>query len=110
MCVGLAAQQQSPDSTPKYSVIQLRPLGGPQSNVPPYAHDISSQQAMIGTADTGDLDPNFPNSNFLIGQDLYIQHAAVTQYMVRTDLGALPGPKQQCCAVDQCDRYRGGDF
>ena len=91
ICAALAAQEQAPAPSPGYTVVWMGTLGGPQSNVPPFAHDISGQDAMIGTADTGDLDPNFPNSNFLIGQDPYIQHAAVSQHSVRTDLGALPG-------------------
>ena len=92
LCAGLAAQPSTPAPAPKYSVVWLNTLGGPHSTVTAYAHDISGQDAMIGTADTGDLDPNFPNSNFFIGQDPYIQHAAMTQHGVRTDLGALPGP------------------
>ncbi len=46
---------------------------------------------MVGSADTGQFDPNFSNPNYLVGQDPYLQHAVVTQGFVQQDLGALPG-------------------
>jgi probable HAF family extracellular repeat protein len=91
MSVSLTAQQQIPTGQPKYTVIDMGTLGGPQSNVTAYAAVVSSQQAMVGGADTSTRDPNYPNFNYLLSQDPFVQHAVVTQYGIRTDLGTLPG-------------------
>ena len=94
----VSAQQQqtsAPAGPPKYSAVPLGTLGGTQSNVGGFSQIVNSQDAMVGNADTGDLNPNYANYNFLIGQNLYIQHGVVTQHFLRQELGALPGGLNQ---------------
>jgi probable HAF family extracellular repeat protein len=45
----------------------------------------------VGLADTSILDPNYPNSNPLVGADPFIQHGFRWRKGTLTDLGALPG-------------------
>ncbi len=91
VALSLIAQQQNPSPPPVYSASALRPLGGRQSNVIGFARLISNHQAMVGSAETANLDPNYPNANGLIGANVFTQHAAVIQHAIRTDLGVLPG-------------------
>jgi probable HAF family extracellular repeat protein len=94
--VGLTVQaQDKPLNPPQFTAVPLGTLGGVSSNVGAFSEIVNSQEAMVGNADTGVLNPNYTNYNFLIGQNLYIQHAMVTQYFLRQDLGALPGGPNQ---------------
>jgi probable HAF family extracellular repeat protein len=81
-----------------YKLIVIGTLGGPNSYGDPGAGgaNISNRGMAVGTADTANLDPNFPNFNpnlsgTLGGVDPFIFHVFQTRGGVPVDLGALPG-------------------
>jgi probable HAF family extracellular repeat protein len=99
ICISLTAQNASPANPPKYIAIEMRPLGGRQSNFSPFSHVLSNQEALAGSGDTADFDPNFHNQNVLTGENIFVQHAAMLRHGITTDLGALPGALNNSMAI-----------
>ena len=74
---------------PRYKLIDLGTLGGPQSYVympNNYAPVLNDRSTVAGWADTSTTDP-FPA--FCFNEDCYVSHAFQWHAGVRTDLGAL---------------------
>jgi probable HAF family extracellular repeat protein len=80
-------------AAPKYTLTDVGTFGGPQAflNLPGFP--ITSQGAVLGTADTTIADSDYPNFNpFIVGvADPVLLHAFAWQDGKLTDLGALPG-------------------
>ena len=75
-----------------YVLVDPGTFGGP-SNLfnGPASTLVSDKGVMLGTADTGISDADYPNNNPLEGQDPYIQHGFEWSKGRLTELGALPG-------------------
>ncbi len=84
--VPLAAQHT------RYKLIDIGTFGGPQSfSFFGQARSLNNGGTLVGFADTSTPDPNYPNSNPLVGADPFIEHGVSWRKGTLTDLGALPG-------------------
>jgi probable HAF family extracellular repeat protein len=86
------AAQAGPAPSP-YTLVDPGTLGGPQSFMNLPGSPTTSSGALIGTADTGVADSDYPNFNpFIVGfPDPFTAHAFSYENGRMTDLGALPG-------------------
>lgn len=93
--VQFAGQQRQSARQPRYKIVDLGTLGGPQSfTFFGDAKPMNNRGATVGQADTTVPDPNYPNFNPYLGSgspDAFIEHAFKWQDGVLSDLGALPG-------------------
>lgn len=87
---GAAAAVTTPGA-PRYALIDVGTFGGPHAELNGPAIQITSQGAVLGTADTTVVDNDFPNFNPFAGPDPFIEHAFEWQNGELRDLGALPG-------------------
>jgi probable HAF family extracellular repeat protein len=79
-------------AAPHYALIDVGTFGGPNAELDGPAVQITSQGAVLGTADTTIADSDFPNFNpFIGGPDPVLKHAFAWKDGELTDLGALPG-------------------
>lgn len=90
---GLAAPAGSAQAPRPYRLIDAGTLGGPQSFINFPGIPITPRGALLGTADTGVADSDYPNFNpFVIGfPDPFTAHAFSYRNGHMSDLGALPG-------------------
>jgi len=76
----------------RYKLIDIGTFGGPQSfSFFGQARSLNNGGTLVGFADTSTPDPNYPNSNPLVGADPFIEHGFSWRKGTLTDLGALPG-------------------
>jgi probable HAF family extracellular repeat protein len=100
--LGSAAHQRP------YALIDVGTFGGPHAELNGPAVQITSQGAVLGTADTRIADGDSPNFNPFLGgaANPVLQHAFAWQHGKLTDLGALPGNNSS--AVFEVNRGRVG--
>lgn len=90
----LTAQQRdhkAPQHILHFKFVDLGTLGGPTSLVQGGSIVANNREMVAAVADTADSNPNFENFNPLLGQDLFVSHAAIWSNGKLRDLGALPG-------------------
>jgi probable HAF family extracellular repeat protein len=73
---------------PRYKIIELRTLGGPNSFQTAPGQTVNNRGEVIAFADTPVPDPFTPNC---LQSDCLVNHAIKWHKGVRTDLGSLPG-------------------
>jgi probable HAF family extracellular repeat protein len=91
----LSAQdnRESSNSQPRFKLIDLGTLGGPQSwTYGESTRSLSNDGIVGGLGDTAVLDPNPIQNPYVIFNDGYLHHGFRWENGVKTDLGALPGP------------------
>jgi len=92
--IQLSAQDNSEKSNhqPRYKLIDLGTLGGPQSwTYGESTRSLSSDGIVGGLADTATLDPNPIQNPYVVFNDGYLHHGFRWENGIKTDLGALPG-------------------
>ncbi|HTS36018.1 MAG TPA: hypothetical protein VMH04_10125 [Candidatus Solibacter sp.] len=83
--------QQSKTKPHRFRYVDLGTLGGPTSSIDGGGGTANNRGMFIPNADLSIQNPNFNNFNPYLGQDAYVNHAALWSHGVLTDLGALPG-------------------
>lgn len=93
LAASTSSAQAAKPAPRSYRLIDAGTLGGPQSFINFPGLPITRNGALIGTADTGVADSDYPNFNpFVIGlPDPFTAHAFSYRNGRMTDLGALPG-------------------
>jgi probable HAF family extracellular repeat protein len=93
LVVAAAGTAQPGKSPTAYTLVDPGSLGGPQSFMNLPGSPTTASGALIGTADTGVADSDYPNFNpFIVGfPDPFTAHAFSYRNGRMTDLGALPG-------------------
>lgn len=94
LMLDLAAPTRATPAThsPAYVAIDVGTFGGPHAELNGPAVQITSQGAVLGTADTTVADTDYPNVNPFFGDpNPFLEHGFVWQRGQLTDLGALPG-------------------
>jgi probable HAF family extracellular repeat protein len=91
------AQEEERIPKPRYRLVDLGTLGGPNSGFFEFNNYLNAHRALATScSDTANLDPAFPNVNPWFDNSPYIQHAfRATPEGIR-DLGALPGGTSSC--------------
>lgn len=93
--LAIPARQATAQASPRYIAIDLGTFGGPNAALDLPGVPITSQGAVLGTADTTIPDTDYPNfnpfENIENAPDPYIEHAFSWQNGHLNDLGALPG-------------------
>jgi probable HAF family extracellular repeat protein len=91
MAIQLLAQDNAPNNhQPRYRVVDIGTLGGPQSMTFGLTGSLNAPGTFVANADTSTPDPN-PNVNlYFSSYDGYFRHAVRLQRGIVTDLGTLP--------------------
>jgi hypothetical protein len=95
LLIGFAGAAQASTQDP-YKLADPGTLGGPSSYLDEPGMPITSNGAILGTADTTVLDPDLPASEF---SDGYVQHAFVWARGQLIDLGALARASENNSAI-----------
>jgi probable HAF family extracellular repeat protein len=96
------AADARPLHTPRYRLVDVGTLGGPNAEVDGPARQITASGAVLGLADTSVPNDDYPNDGFC-GDHALIGHAFSWQHGRLTDLGALPGTN--CSAVYEVNAH-----
>ena len=103
-CLSVTSATALASAAPGYALTDVGTFGGPQAfpNLP--GVPITTDGAILGTADTTIPDNDFPNFNpFVVGSaDPVLPHAFAWRHGQLKDLGALPG--NNASAVFQVNR------
>jgi probable HAF family extracellular repeat protein len=92
----ITAQNHDPHQQPRYRLVEVGTLGGPNSFVNPFNNNLNKDRPLLtNCADTAQLDPDFPDDNPFLNSP-YIQHGYRWSSGRLTDLGALPGGTSSC--------------
>jgi hypothetical protein len=93
----LYAQEKESSQKPRYRLVDMGTLGGPNSGFFEFNNFLNAHKALATScSDTANLDPAFPDVNPLFANSPYIQHAFRATPEGITDLGALPGGTSSC--------------
>ena len=92
--VPLAAQHT------RYKLIDIGTFGGPQSfSFFGQARSLNNGGTLVGFADTSTPDPNYPNSNPLVGADPFIEHGFSWRKGTLTGPRCIAWHQQQQCVM-----------
>jgi len=86
-----AKTSSTTSAAPHYALIDVGTFGGPDAGLDLPGRPITSQRAVIGTADTTTRDADSSTNSLLGVADPFVSHAFSWQDGHLTDLGALPG-------------------
>jgi probable HAF family extracellular repeat protein len=96
LSIDLTAQDSAARHQPRYRLVDVGTLGGPNSFVTPFNNNLNKDRPLLtNCADSARLDPDFPDDNPFLNFE-YIQHGYRWSSGRLTDLGALPGGTSSC--------------
>jgi len=97
LSANLIAQESAARHQPRYRLVDLGTLGGPNSFVSPFNNNLNKYLPLLtNCADTTRLDPDYPNINPFFGDDPYIQHGFRWSPERLADLDPLRGGTSSC--------------